>query len=122
MRIQKIGVFYILLQAPIYTTLSIAKGHGTTNHPLMINFNDLQSIPLNQGIHEHYSYQLFLCNIRIIWNKRRNPMQLTQRKRKDTTVMSEEKVESAFALTPGKPTRLFLLDKISFQNLKPSRL
>ena len=41
-------------------------------------------------------------------------MQLTQRKRKNITVRSEEKAESAFAPTPGKPIRLFLLDKIIF--------
>ena len=41
-------------------------------------------------------------------------MQLTQRKRKDTTVRSEEKAESAFAPAPGKPTRLFLLDQKLF--------
>ena len=40
-------------------------------------------------------------------------MQLTQRKRKDTTVRSEEKIESAFAPIPGKPTRLFLLTRFS---------
>ena len=41
-------------------------------------------------------------------------MQLTQRKCKDTTVRLEEKAESTFALNPGKPTRLYLLDKIIF--------
>ena len=45
-------------------------------------------------------------------------MQLTQRKHKDTTVMSEEKIELAFTLTPRKPTRLFLLDKITFTEPK----
>ena len=49
-----------------------------------------------------------------IWNKRRNPMQLTQWKRKNTTVRSEEKAELAFAPTPEKSTRLFLLDKNNF--------
>ena len=48
MRIQKLGVFSILPLAPIYTTPSIAKGHDTINHPLMINLNDLQSIPLTK--------------------------------------------------------------------------
>ena len=45
-------------------------------------------------------------------------MQLTQRNRKETTVISEEKVESAFAQFPGKPTQLFLLNKISFPEPK----
>ena len=77
----------------------------------------------------HYA---FVTSV-LIWNKRRNPMQLTQRKRKNTMVRSEEKAESAFAPTPGKPTQLFLLDKINFpvpkaelvlgpKSGKPSRL
>ena len=45
-------------------------------------------------------------------------MQLTQRKHKDTTVISEENVESAFAPTPGKPTRLYLLDNLIFSEPK----
>ena len=45
-------------------------------------------------------------------------MQLTQRKCKDTTVKSKKKVESAFASIPGKSTRLFLLDEISFPEPK----
>ena len=45
-------------------------------------------------------------------------MQLNQRKRKDTTVISKQKGESAFAPFPGKPTRLFLLEKISFPEPK----
>ena len=36
-------------------------------------------------------------------------MQLTQRKCKDSTVMSEEKTELAFALTLGKMTRFSYL-------------
>ena len=98
----------------IYTNSSIVKGHDTFNHPLMININDLQSISLTKAfisiILPHYA---FVTSV-LIWNKRRNPMQLTQRKRKNTMVRSEEKAESAFAPIPGNPTRLFLLDKISF--------
>ena len=45
-------------------------------------------------------------------------MQSTQRKRKDSTVISEQKAESAFAPFPRKSTRLFLLDKISFPEPK----
>ena len=39
-------------------------------------------------------------------------MQFTQRIRKDTTVRSKEKTESAFTLIPGKLTRIFLLEKL----------
>ena len=98
----------------IYTNSSIVKGHDTFNHPLMININDLQSISLTKAfisiILPHYA---FVTSV-LIWNKRRNPMQLTQRKGKDTTVKSEEKAESTFAPTPRKPTRLIPLDKIKF--------
>ena len=45
MKIQKIGVFDILPQAPIYTSSNIAKDKGTFNHSL-INHNDHQSISL----------------------------------------------------------------------------
>ena len=39
-------------------------------------------------------------------------MQSTQKKRKDSTAISEQKAESAFAPIPRKRTQLFLLDKI----------
>ena len=45
-------------------------------------------------------------------------MQLTRRKRKDTTVISEEKVESALAPAPRKSTQLYLMDKLIFPNSK----
>ena len=48
MRIHKIGVSSIIPQAPIYTTPSISKGHGSINYPLMIKLNNLQSIPLTK--------------------------------------------------------------------------
>ena len=118
MRIQKIGVSSIFPQALIYTTPSIAKGHGTINHPLMVNLNDFQSIPLTKVFMSIVPLNYSFVTSKIIWNKRRNPMQLTQTKRKVTTVMSEEKGESTFALTPGKPSRLFLLVKITFPEPK----
>ena len=45
-------------------------------------------------------------------------MQLTQWKRKDSTVISEEKAKSALAPTLRKPTRLYLLEKMIFPEPK----
>ena len=118
MRIQKLGVVNILPQAPIYITPSIANGHGTFNHPLMTNLNGLQSIPLTKVFMSIIPPNYFFVTLEMIWNKWRNPMQLSQRKRKDTTVRSEEKAESNFAQILWKPTRLYLLDQIIFPEPK----
>ena len=84
----------------------------------MINLNDLQWVPLTKVFMSIIPPNYSFVTIEKIWNKWRNPMQLTQRKRKNTTVISEEKAESAFAPTPEKPTRLYLLDKLIFPEPK----
>ena len=45
-------------------------------------------------------------------------MQSIQGSRSNPTVISEEKADSAFAPNPGKPSRLFLLDKWDFPEHK----
>ena len=69
MRIQKLSVFSILPLTPIYTTLSIAKGHSTINYPLMINLNDLQLIPLTKVFMSIIPPNYSFVTPKIIWNK-----------------------------------------------------